>query len=502
MRNTAWIKLRLPPNASQAGPWVLNVPLPFIDSLSLFQRDATGHWTEQKSGDQIAHGDWTHPSLTPAFHLVLNAQEPQDVYLRIRNYSPAYIPLRLFTQADFDALQSTEFLVFGGVLGLLLTLCVISALRFMEHRYPADLGAFAYGLLVTLTIAQINGVLSMTVWHDFPLLANLGSKLIATVAVGGSLLYMRQLYALSVHYHRFDRLLGVTGAATIALGVAMGLLEPASAGLVESTVCVFATFVAMAAALLSWRQQSPIWPWLMVATVPQSLCVLWLAAETFGLVLPRWEIRYVTSLCMGVSVPALAYALRVVTRDRKERIGRTLHLDRQDALTGLLNRDVFDSHLSDALMRVRQNQEPVALAVIDLINHGNIVATYGHAVSEQCELRAVVKLHRVLRDVDPASRIGTGKFALLLEGVQSRDVLNERMVKLIASGLTPLPGLQPEVPLQFHAACVLLHEQPLNAASAIEDLLAILATIGPGTRRPIRYIEATETVPYLAPTSS
>jgi hypothetical protein len=299
VQNTAWIRLRLSPNASQVGQWVLNVPLPFIDSISLFQRDAAGRWTEQKSGDQMAHSDWTHPSLTPAFHLIVNAQEPQEVYLRVRNYSPAYIPLRLFTQAEFEALQSTEFLVFGGVLGLLLTLCVISAMRFIEHRYPADLGAFAYGLLATLTIAQINGVLSMTVWQDFPLLANMGSKLISTVAVGGSLLYMRQLYALSVHYHRFDKLLGVTGAATIGLALAVGVLEPASASLVESTAFVFATFVAMAAALLSWRQRSPIWPWLMVATVPQSLCVLWLSAETFGLVLPRWEIRYITSLCIG-----------------------------------------------------------------------------------------------------------------------------------------------------------------------------------------------------------
>ena len=116
-------------------------------------------------------------------------------------------------------------------------------------------------------------------------------------------------------------------------------------------------------------------------------------------------------------------------------------------------------------------------------------------MGEQCELRAVVKLHRVLRDVDPASRIQAGKFALLLEGVKTRDLLNVRMVKLIASGLTPQPGLQPQVPLHFHAACVLLHERPLDASSALDSLLELLSTMAAGTRRPIRFIDAQDTQP-------
>jgi hypothetical protein len=127
------------------------------------------------------------------------------------------------------------------------------------------------------------------------------------------------------------------------------------------------------------------------------------------------------------------------------------------------------------------------------------VEKYGSPIGERCELRAVVKLHRVLRDVDPASRIGMGRFALLLEGVRSRDALNARMVQLIASGLTPQPGLYPEVPLHFHAACVLLQQQPLDASTAIDELTAVLETIAPGSRRPIRYVESAATVPYEPP---
>jgi hypothetical protein len=62
------------------------------------------------------------------------------------------------------------------------------------------------------------------------------------------------------------------------------------------------------------------------------------------------------------------------------------------------------------------------------------------------------------------------------------------MVKLVASGLIPLPGLVPEVTLQFHAACVLLHETPLTSREALTLLNELLDRMNPGTRRPIRFL--------------
>jgi diguanylate cyclase (GGDEF)-like protein len=268
------------------------------------------------------------------------------------------------------------------------------------------------------------------------------------------------------------------------------VLEPDSVNQVESLVYVLSTSIALVAALLGWRQKSLIWPWLMLATVPQSLGILWLAAESMNLVQPVWEMRYYTSLCAGLSVTVLAHALRRVTQDRQDRIQRANQLATQDALTGLLNREAFDQQLALALTRVHEHREPVALVVVGLINYPKIVQSFGHSIGEQCELRAVVKLHRVLRDVDPASRIGTGKFALLLEGVSHREQLTRRMVKLIASGLTPQPGLYPPVALQFHVACAMLHERPLDAVNGVDDLLELVAGITVGTRRPIRFLEA------------
>ena len=153
--------------------------------------------------------------------------------------------------------------------------------------------------------------------------------------------------------------------------------------------------------------------------------MLWLAAEDMDLVEPLWQIRYVSSFFLTMSVPLFAFALSKVTHDRKEREQRTLHLDTQDALTGLLTPAAFDLQLEDALRRVNEQHEPVALVLVNLVNYNHITSRFGQSMAEQCELRAVVKLHRVLRDVDPAGRIAAGKFALLLEGVKTRTQLTE-----------------------------------------------------------------------------
>ena len=127
--------------------------------------------------------------------------------------------------------------------------------------------------------------------------------------------------------------------------------------------------------------------------------------------------------------------------------------------------------------------------LLDVINLQRIRQSYGDAMAEQCLLRAVIKLHRVVRDSDPAGRIDAGRFGLILEGVRSREDLQERMVRLVTAGLTPSRGAKLDIPLQFHVACVLLSERVMTAPLILRDLDRLLASMSPRTRRPIRFLE-------------
>jgi GGDEF domain-containing protein len=102
----------------------------------------------------------------------------------------------------------------------------------------------------------------------------------------------------------------------------------------------------------------------------------------------------------------------------------------------------------------------------------------------------VIKLRRLLRDVDTVSRVGEARFGVILEGASSRSSVTERASRLIAAGLMPLPGLKPDVTLQFHVAALMLDEQPMEADEIQQALADKLARMSARTRRPIRFVDA------------
>jgi len=491
--NTLWLKLRLLRPAGNTAAWTLNIPLPYLDSVTLYQHDPASGWTAQHAGDRLPQTQWNKRGLYPEFDLRLPAGQTQEVYLQVRNFKPVSVPIRLATTQARDTQRLLEATGLGLLLGCLLTLAMLTLVRYAEHRNQHDIWACAYSLLIMATVAEISGVLNIVLWANLTDWGNYANAIAPLIAAGAALLFVRKLYALSTQYHRYGGFLLVAAWGTMGSVLCYALFDRTTADWLGTVVMVFALSVGLAAALLSWRGQSPIWRWLVLAYVPQYLGLLRLMAETLDLVPPLWEMRYFTSISIALSVPMLVYALSRATHDRKELEVRADQLPTQDALTGLLTEAAFYTHLDQALERSISTREPIALVVVKVINHDHIRQTLGDTVAEQCLLRAVVKLHRILRDVDPAGRVDSDCFALLLEGVATREALTERMVQLIASGLIPLPGLTPQVTLQFQAACVLLHENPIPLESALDQLKTLLQGMSPHTRRPIRFLEAIPT---------
>ena len=499
--STLWLRLRLVRRAEAPMQWTLNIPLPFVDEVQLFQRDADGRWQRQQAGDTLAQSTWSLRGPYPDFLLHLPDTQEHEVFLRIRNFKHLSVPIRLATW-DARALQRLQELVaLGLLLGVLLVLVLLSLLRYAEHRNRSDIGAAAFSTLVLLTTAQVNGVLNMLVWPQWPAVGNYAYSILPVLAVGASLLFVRMLYAISTHFSRYDRFLRGIGVLTLVSSLTYAI-DRSAADKIGAVILLVATSTGLVATFLSWRGNSRIWYWLMAAYIPQYLCLLRMMFEALGWLPIWWELRYLMTLGVALSVPVLVYALSRATHDRKERELRARHLPTQDALTGLLTPTAFLQELKTAFDRVLDQREPIALVLVRVVNYEHIRKGLGNPVAENSLLRAVVKLHRILRDVDPAGRVGAGDFALILDGVLTRQALTERMVQLIGSGLIPLPGLHPPITLQFHAACVLLHENPVAPEAALPALQTLLEGMSSHTRRPIRFLETPQTMPVPLPGES
>lgn len=499
---TLWLRLRLQRAANAPAQWTLNIPLPFVDQVQLFQRDASGQWQRQQAGDTLAQSAWSLRGPYPDFILDLPDTQVHEVFLRIRNFKHLSLPIRLASWDARTLQRLQEFVGLGLLLGVLAMLALLALLRYVQHRTPSDLGAATFSALVLLTTAQINGVLNMLLWPQWPQAGDYAYSVLPVLAVGASLLFVRMLYAISTHFLRYDRFLRGIGVLTLVSALTYAI-DRSAADKIGAVVLLVATTTGLVATFLSWRSNSRIWYWLMAAYLPQYLCLLRMMFEALGWLPIWWELRYLLSLGVALSVPILVYALSEATHDRKERELRARHLPTQDALTGLLTREAFVQELETAYRRIIEQRDPIALVVVRVVNYEHIRKGLGDQVAENSLLRAVVKLHRILRDVDPAGRVGASEFGLLLDGVLTRQALTERMVQLIGSGLIPLPGLHPPITLQFHAACVLLHENPVAPEEAMAALHALLEGMSNHTRRPIRFLEAPQTLPVpLAGSSS
>jgi GGDEF domain-containing protein len=495
--NTLWLKLEFVRMPGAPDQWSVNLPLPYLDDVVLHQRDASGRWRSQHAGDQLARDLWSKRGLYPDFDLLPMPQSvPTTVYLQIRNYRQTMVPVRVIGQSEGEQSRLGEMMMLGVLMGSLLSLSILSFIRFVEHRNKTDLLASGFGFCIAITLGQLNGVMNAFIWTDGSLWGDIAGSALPPLGMGMSLLFLRNLYALASRHRRYDRFLVMCGWLTMGTSLTLVVMDRAIATAIINVTVGLATMVGLSASVMSWRYGAPVGRWLVASYSLQFVTVLQMVLQWWGVSFPDfWQMRYVTTMAIASSVPLLSYALSRATHDKKELAFRADHLPQQDALTGLLTRDAFVNQMGEAYLRVIKHGEPVALVLVNVINHSHIRQAYGDTTAEQCLLRAVVKLHRVLRDVDPAGRLNTAQFGMVLEGVTDKETVNERMVRLIASGLIPLPGLEPEVTLQFQAACVLLHHNPLTPDSALLELNGLLNDMSPRTRRPIRFLEAPHTHP-------
>lgn len=492
---TLWIRLALQRTADAPDVWTLHIPKPYLDQVTLFTPTAEGPWNRQVAGDTLEVSRWTQPGLYPDFTLRPTVDEPLVVYLQIRNFKSISTPIRLASEEQRRSQRDMEFTGIGIALGALLILVGVCALHYLQTRDKADAWYTAYNALMVVVVAAATGLMGRWFWYASPLWGNVSYSVLPIVGMGATLLFVRHVCALHVAFPKLDRFMRSMALLAVPLILCNLVLSRVNVDHMYALYLMLGLVLCLLATGRTWRRGHAVGRWLLLSFLPQGATLLVLAAEMLRLFPVWWQTRYIMILAMGCAVPLMLQAFQIRARERREAEERVNALGTQDALTGLLLRPVFLEQVRAALKRARREREPSAILLIDVVNFPQLRKIYGDAIAEQCLLRAVVKLHRVLRDVDPVGRVDSSRFGLILDGVSTRQAINERMVRLIASGLIPLPGLKPEVTLQFHVACVLLTDVIPDDDQVLAQLSDLLAGISPRTRRPIRFIEPAMTQP-------
>ncbi|MDB4906890.1 MAG: hypothetical protein JWO05_1674 [Gemmatimonadetes bacterium] len=487
---TLWMRLSLLRGRDAQPEWVLQVPMPVLDSVTVYQRDLSGAWKGQAAGDTIDKALWPEPGRYPFFRVNLPAGETRDIYLKVRHSTPVSLPVRLVTVASHDQRMQMEYLGLGVLFGAIVLLIGLTAARGWVLRDSGYGWYTLYAVVSLLAVAAYTGVAGQLLWPESGFWIDAAPGVLALLAASAALLIVRSLSGVVTRHRWLGRVIfgaGMAGPPLAAIYLAID--RPAGVAILGLYLLAVAV-LSLAAASLAWSRGDEVGVWMMAGALPLAFAVALALASVFGWVQASWVTEYALVSAIALDLPLLLGALHNRSRERRGAEFRQRASSSQDALTGLLTARVFGARLAQAIARFRKRREGAAVMLIEMANYGWIKEQHGSAVAEQCLLRGVILLRRLVRDVDTTGRVGEARFGLILEAIESRALVTDRATRLLAAGLRPGPQETGDVTLQFHVAAALLdeHEQELDPATLMYALGDVLGGMSVHTHRPIRFL--------------
>jgi diguanylate cyclase (GGDEF)-like protein len=110
-----------------------------------------------------------------------------------------------------------------------------------------------------------------------------------------------------------------------------------------------------------------------------------------------------------------------------------------DPLTGLANRSRLQDRVEHALARLRgRSPNRAALLFIDLDHFKHLNDRFGHAMGDRALQALSERIRAIIRPGDTAGRLGGDEFAILLEDVESEEVVQAVCERLLAGLSLPI----------------------------------------------------------------
>jgi diguanylate cyclase (GGDEF)-like protein len=177
------------------------------------------------------------------------------------------------------------------------------------------------------------------------------------------------------------------------------------------------------------RRQGAIIQWRATIALVLAICALhFTAMEAVG-VAPDGDIEGPGAVLdrNGLAAIVLAGSLLVVAvgffvvlfdrvTEREKAAAKIAHLAYHDALTGLSNRLVLDTQLSQNLEEAQATGEQLAAICIDLDGFKAVNDTLGHAAGDQLLMQVAGRLRSALREDQLIARVGGDEFVVVQKG--------------------------------------------------------------------------------------
>jgi diguanylate cyclase (GGDEF)-like protein/PAS domain S-box-containing protein len=136
--------------------------------------------------------------------------------------------------------------------------------------------------------------------------------------------------------------------------------------------------------------------------------------------------------------------LHAVARDvtvEKREAERLLRLAESDPLTGAANRSRLEQAVVEAIARAERSGQAFGVLFADLDQFKALNDRLGHAAGDQALREVAGRIREHVRATDVVARVGGDEFAVVLEGVRTREMAQEVAAKLMRAIVDPITTL-------------------------------------------------------------
>lgn len=480
-RGALWLRYELP-GLDASRRWYLMVEGPaFLDQATLHQRDAAGAWRVQHAGDRLPLSQWAQRDLTARFALDLQGTDAaaRTVWLRLVNYPAPLNPgLTLLDAQQVEQRRNATLLGMGAYLGFGLLVMFLGLVHVRLYTDRAFVPYMAYvGCMLAFQTAY-TGLGALFFWPEWARWNDAAPALFMLWLTAAGIWFVREVCTL----HRLSRRLSRFALRWAQFGFvypAVYLLFTGPAALaVLNLYGLLSVLLSMGLCIWAWRKGETYAGWLALGFAPLHLAYPFAALRTAGVLADGWVTQYAVLIGSAIEIPLLLYILHRRAKDFSENRARMRALDSTDPLTGLPIVPVLLLRLGDALRRARRNRGHCGLALVELANHGELVAEDGRPLGDRALVVAASQLTSIVKDVDTVCRVAENRFAVLLESAYRPELLQVFAPHIVAKGLAQTPVLPAHKALRYRVVTIALPDWTQDQAPAEEqDVQRLIARL-------------------------
>lgn len=443
-----WMRLDLP-SVDPARRWFIAVSgAAYINRVSLYAQDGSGRWSEQHAGDHVPVQQWSRPHYSPLFEVQPAAG--RALWLRLENQPAPVSPfVELLSEERVQFKRQWTYLLVGGYLGFGLLVFIVGLIHARMYR---DLAFDVYCLYVAcMMLFQLayTGLGGLFLWPQHAWFNDAAPALFMLLMVGSGIWFIRESTALPRHSRRVDR--AVLGFSLFGLVFPIFYIlfsGPLTYGILN-VYALLSVALSISLCFWTWRKGETYSGWLLLGFLPIHLSYPFPALRAAGVLPDSWATQYSVLIGSAIEIPLLLYILHWRAKDFSENRARLRALDSTDPLTGLAATPVLRLRLRDALRRARRMGHRCTVLLVELSNHGEIVARCGREGGDRALVVAAARLSSVVRDIDTVCRIADTRFAVLTEGPQPTEARRLLAQHIVARGLEQVNQLPPETSLRL-----------------------------------------------------